>query len=164
MAPPQGAVQEVQHPRSLSSVCVHRGSSTICPIHHLLIPPPVLLSSSLVGVPAPETNRGSHSVFKSMHFERPAQQESHMDQSIPPVDAPVLTPAVTTASKEVETLPEVDTTESRLAHEVSSPPESGTVKDDEVQSTQVGKICIESTCNAIHVIWIHLLSDEVLLT
>ena len=113
-------------------------------MYHCHLVPSTLLSSSVVGIPTPETNRDSHSVFKSMRFERSAQQEGQTDLLPSPITTVGLTPSITMPLGEVKaTLSKMDTSASSAVHE-ASPPESGTTKqDEEAETPEVGQVCIE---------------------
>ena len=93
----------------------------------------------MVGLPPAETKRDVHSAFKSMHFERSAQQENRTDLLPSPVTTSVGFPStMTMPSGEVKTTPsKLDTSVSSDVRE-ASPPSSGTAMlDEEADETEV---------------------------
>ena len=93
----------------------------------------------MVGLPPAETNRDGRSAFKSMHFERSAQQESRTDLLPSPVTTSVgFASTMTMPSGEVKITPsKLDTSASSDVREVSPPNSGTTMQDEKVDKTEV---------------------------
>ena len=93
----------------------------------------------MVGLPPAETKRDGHSAFKSMHFERSAQQESRADLLPSPVTASVgFASTMTMPLSEVKTTPSTLDTGASSGGCEASPPDSGTaMQNEEVDRTEV---------------------------